>query len=374
MSLMFLDIPYMSLKYFNYSTCLIFLFFFYGCKSSQVSKLDFSDGSYEGKVNRSGEKDGFGIYRWIDGSIYEGEYQDDLRHGKGRFLWSNGESYEGDYLKDERTGKGVYNWPDGSFYEGDFLAGKRHGLGTYKSADGTIYEGEWFDDLQHGHGTLIKPDGTSIKGIWRKGILVSKPSIRPPASPQPQLPTVQLEEISSENLAPQSPAQPKNINEASPPPKVIPNSPQTKNTNYTSTTTEEVQDDLVIDSVSPSVEAVEVNLLTEAENLAPEETQDEESSQSFSPSKEKEKSDWSGTAAEAEREFMTELVNGIDTVRRRSDGVAFSGRMEILDSSGNLLGEVNLVDGRLHGEEVFYNNSGEIIEKNLWSNGRKVGN
>ena len=209
-----------------------------------------------------------------------------MRHGKGRFLWSNGESYEGDYLKDERTGKGVYNWPDGSFYEGDFLAGKRHGLGTYKSANGTIYEGEWFDDLQHGHGTLIKPDGTTIKGIWRKGTLVSKPSIRPPASPQPQLPTVQLEEISSENLVLQSPAQPKNTNETSPPPKVIPHSPTTKNTNYSSTPTEEVQDDLVIDSVSPSVEAVE--LLTEAENLTPEETKDEESSQLSSPSNEKE--------------------------------------------------------------------------------------
>ena len=371
---MFLDISYMSFKYFNHTICLIFLFFFSGCKSSQVSKLDFSDGSYEGKVNRAGQKDGYGIYRWIDGSIFEGEYQDDLRHGKGRFLWSNGESFEGDYLKDERTGKGVYNWPDGSFYEGDYLAGKRHGLGTYKSADGTIYEGEWFDDLQHGHGTLIKPDGTTIKGIWRKGTLVSKPSIRPPTSSQPQLPSVQLDEISSENLFPQSPAQPKNINEASPPPKVIPYSPQTKNTNYTPTPTEGVEDDLEINLVSPLVEAVEVNLLNEAETIAPEETKVEESSQSSSPSEEKEKPDWSGTAAEAEREFTTELINGIDTVRRRSDGVPFSGRMEILDSNGNLLGEVNLVDGRLHGEEVFYNNSGEIIERNLWSNGRKVGN
>jgi hypothetical protein len=374
MSLMFLDVPYMSFKYFNYTICLIFLFFFSGCKSSQVSTLDFSDGSYEGKVNRSGQKDGYGIYRWIDGSIYEGEYQDDLRHGKGRFLWSNGESYEGDYLKDERTGKGVYDWPDGSFYEGDFLAGKRHGHGMYKSADGTIYEGEWFDDLQHGHGTLVKPDGTTIKGIWRKGTLVSKPSIRPPTSSQPQLPSVQLEEISSENLVPQSPAQPKNINEASSPPKVISHSPPAKNTNHRSTPVAEAHDVLETSPVSPPVEAVEVDLLTEAEISAPEETKEKESSQSSSASNEKEKPDWSGTAAEAEREFITELVNGIDTVRRHSDGIPFSGRMEILDSNGNPLGEVNLVDGRLHGEEVFYNSSGEIIEKNLWSNGHKVGN
>ena len=37
----------------------------------------------------------------------------------------------------------------------------------------------------------------------------------------------------------------------------------------------------------------------------------------------KRKTRLSGTAAEAEQEFMTELVNGIDTVRRRSDGIPF---------------------------------------------------
>ena len=367
---MFLDIPHMSFKYFNHPIYLLFFFSFIGCESPKVAKLDFADGSYEGGLNNNKQKHDFGIYRWIDGSIYEGDYQNDFRHGQGRFLWANGESYSGDYLKDQRTGKGIYNWPDGSFYEGEYFEGKRHGFGTYKSEDGTIYEGEWFDDLQHGHGTLIKPDRTTIKGIWRKGTLVSKPSIRPPASPKPKLPTVQLEEISSENLVPQSPAQPKNVNEDSPPHKVISYSPPAKDTNYSPTPTVEIQDNLETDLVSTSVEPVEV--LTEAEILAPDETKDEESSQSSSPSKKK--PDWSGTAAEAEREFMTELVNGIDTVRRRSDGIPFSGQMEILDSNGNLLGEVNLVDGRLHGEEVFYNNSGEITEKNLWSNGRKVGN
>ena len=370
---MFLDVIYMAFKYFNHFICLIFLFSFPGCKSSQVSKLDFSDGSYEGKVNRSGHKDVYGIYRWIDGSIYEGEYQDDLRHGKGRFLWSNGESYEGDYLKDERTGKGVYNWPDGSSYDGAYLAGKRHGLGIYKSADGTIYEGEWFDDLQHGHGTLIKPDRTMIKGIWRKGTLVSKPSIRPPASSQPPLPSVQIEEISSGNLIPESTTPLEKINGTSTPSKVIPQSPPAKNTTFTSPPVEVTQEDVKTDSAPPSVEVLEINSLNETEISPPEENKNEEGSKSFSSPNEEEKPDWSGTAVQADQEFMTELLNGIDTVRRRSDGMPFSGRMEILDSNGNLLGEVNLVDGRLHGEEVFYNNSGEIIEKNLWSNGRKIG-
>ena len=86
----------------------------------------------------------------------------------------------------------------------------------------------------------------------------------PTASPQPQLPTVQLEEISSENHVLQSPVNQKTQTKLrlllklflTPRPRI----------QITVTPTEEVQDDLVIDSVSPSVEAVE--LLTEAENLA----------------------------------------------------------------------------------------------------------
>lgn len=358
----------MSFKYFTPSICLIFLFFS-GCKSSQVSTLDFSDGSYEGQINRSGLKDEYGIYRWIDGSIYEGGYKEDLRHGKGRFLWANGESYEGDYLNDERTGKGVYNWPDGSFYEGSFLAGKRHGLGTYKSVNGTIYEGEWFDDLQHGHGTLIKPDGSALKGIWRKGILVSKPSTPPPSSTKPTLASVQLDEISFQNLAPKSPKL-SHTSDTHTPTKISSSPTPYEDLSLTPSPKAEPQDEIKTDSIPTSVEDNEFP--PEAEISPPEENKDEVSS--LSSSSEREKPDWSGTAAEADREFLTELVNGIDTVRRRSDGIPFSGRMEILDSNGNILGEVNLLDGRLHGEEVFYNYTGEIIEKNLWSNGRKISN
>jgi hypothetical protein len=155
----------------------------------------------KGQINRDGEKHGSGIYRWLDGSTYDGEYADDLRHGSGRFLWVNGESYKGDYLKDERTGKGIYDWPDGSQYEGDFLAGKRHGWGRFTSSEGVIYEGEWFDDLQHGTGTLTYLDGRILKGVWRQGELVSKPAKLPAASSKPKLSKPPLEDTSDYQIA-----------------------------------------------------------------------------------------------------------------------------------------------------------------------------
>ena len=36
-------------------------------------------------------------------------------------------------------------------------------------------------------------------------------------------------------------------------------------------------------------------------------------------------------------------------------------------------GEVNLLNGRLHGEEIFFDRTGEITERNFWDNGRPIG-
>ena len=138
------------------------------------------------EIDKNG-KSGKGIYKWHDGSTYEGDFEEDLRHGNGLFQWANGESYKGDYLRDERTGHGVYNWPDGASYEGSFLNGIRHGEGTYLSSDRDVYVGGWFDDLQHGEGTLNRSDGTVVKGIWRNGKLLTVPAVIPPKAGKPKL-------------------------------------------------------------------------------------------------------------------------------------------------------------------------------------------
>ena len=166
---------------------LLSLFLFGGCRSGKTSSIDFPDGSYHGEIDKNGKKSGKGIYKWHDGSTYEGDFEEDLRHGNGLFQWANGESYKGDYLKDERTGHGVYNWPDGASYEGSFLNGKRHGEGTYLSSDRDVYLGGWFDDLQHGEGTLNRSDGTVVKGIWRNGKLLTVPAVIPPKAGKPKL-------------------------------------------------------------------------------------------------------------------------------------------------------------------------------------------
>lgn len=59
-----------------------------------------------------------------DGSVYDGEKVNGLRHGIGKFFYA-----------------------DGGYYEGDWRYGRMEGLGTlYYPSDGLAYVGQWKDD------------------------------------------------------------------------------------------------------------------------------------------------------------------------------------------------------------------------------------
>ena len=47
-------------------------------------------------------------------------------------MWTgiDGCSHEGEFVDDLREGYGVYKWPDGSKYEGDWKSDKQHGKGV----------------------------------------------------------------------------------------------------------------------------------------------------------------------------------------------------------------------------------------------------
>jgi len=39
--------------------------------------------------------EGQGIFTWVDGRKYEGDYLDDKKHGYGKFTWPDGRVYKG---------------------------------------------------------------------------------------------------------------------------------------------------------------------------------------------------------------------------------------------------------------------------------------
>ncbi len=55
-----------------------------------------------------------------------------------------------------------------------------------------------------------------------------------------------------------------------------------------------------------------------------------------------EKDIWTGTVDEVENMFVTKLIDGIDTILIRDSNKRYSGKMRILDASGEITGELQL--------------------------------
>ena len=350
---------------------LLSLFLFGGCRSGKTSSIDFPDGSYHGEIDKNGKKNGKGIYKWLDGSTYEGDFEEDLRHGNGLFQWANGESYKGDYLRDERTGHGVYNWPDGASYEGSFLNGKRHGKGTYLSSDRDVYAGTWFDDMQHGEGTLSRSDGTVVEGIWRNGKLLTVPAVIPPKAGKPKLTWKQsaaVKEKETSNI-PLIPKEPLDTQSLDFPPVATHTLP-----GATGSAPEGAENpELPTRETPPSTEldsghAADTDFQeTKTEDLTPE---------TKGPSSKRwsgeDQNVWEGNREEAELYFATYLINGIDTIFEKKTKAPFSGKMRVTDLEGKLLGEFEVLNGRMNGEEVYFDANGVVTERAIWENGKRI--
>ena len=76
---------------------------------------------------------------------YVGDWANDTYHGHGRFVSAEG-VYEGGHFEGEWEGYGVYRWANGDVYDGQFEGNERHGLGRKLYADGRVEEGLWQHD------------------------------------------------------------------------------------------------------------------------------------------------------------------------------------------------------------------------------------
>jgi len=129
------------------------------------------------------ETDGFGKFEFIDGTIYEGQWKlingVKMRHGEGvlRHAGSSsesGEEYRGTWAEDLQNGYGVYRYINGSVYSGEWVNGKQEGKGLFEFPDGSKYEGEWKDHKMHGDGSFTDLNGNKWEGIFVDGIYQSK--------------------------------------------------------------------------------------------------------------------------------------------------------------------------------------------------------
>ena len=360
----------MSKPILNITLCILALLS-WSCQSNKIVSIDFSDGTFKGEVNEHGAKNGKGTYLWLDGSSYKGAFLNDQRHGVGSFKWANGEQYVGEYLEDERTGNGSYSWPDGSSYEGSFLKGKRHGYGIFTSIDGTVYQGEWLNDQQHGEGLLIFVDGRRVQGMWKNGKLLTTPQKLPTKAQKPDLLITEIPQDAFDaesTKAGEGPAPDTKNRQTKSPSSKAPKEPQNESTPSTSNLPESPDTSFLELTSSPAVEEGGTTAQFEPEPIEQRDAKESPIGDSASSDEDA----WTGTVEEAEIEFITELINGLDTVRVKKSNKPFSGTMRILNQSGSLQGSVSLKNGLLHGEEIFYESDGSVSERNIWKNGRLV--
>ncbi|KAL8520964.1 hypothetical protein ACS0TY_011494 [Phlomoides rotata] len=105
-----------------------------------------------------------------NGDVYLGAFKGMIPHGKGKYTWLDGTFYEGDWEDGKMTGTGKIHWPSQATYEGDFSGGYLHGLGTFIGSDGSIYRGSFKMNSQHGIGRKQYPNSDVYDGCWKEGV------------------------------------------------------------------------------------------------------------------------------------------------------------------------------------------------------------
>ncbi len=75
-----------------------------------------------------------------DESEYTGSFLGNRKHGIGKERWfSDGSQFEGNYVLGRKNGDGIYRWADGSLYQGQFKDDVISGKGVYRGGK-SVYQ------------------------------------------------------------------------------------------------------------------------------------------------------------------------------------------------------------------------------------------
>ena len=102
--------------------------------------------------------------------VFFGTLKNRLPEGTGNFKFPDGRLYEGEWQQGWIEGEGSLSLPSGEQYNGSFKKGVFHGNGSYRWPAGDEYNGEYLDGLKHGRGRLIFPNGDRYVGSFEKGL------------------------------------------------------------------------------------------------------------------------------------------------------------------------------------------------------------
>lgn len=129
-----------------------------------------SGARYDGELDDDGRRSGQGVYIFVNGDRYEGEFRNGKSNGHGVYTTARHDRYEGEFRDGVLSGRGDATYANGDHYEGDFRDGKRDGNGVLNRANGERYEGEFRDNLFNGHGVANYAIGNRYDGDFANGL------------------------------------------------------------------------------------------------------------------------------------------------------------------------------------------------------------
>jgi hypothetical protein len=121
-------------------------------KKVKICRNGIFMGTYEGDLNKDGQRHGVGVLLCDNGNCYEGEWKLDKRDGLGVARYSSGDVYDGQWKRGRRQGHGVMYIESGDTYIGSWHNGLKHGAGTYHWADGEVDVSWYQEDKRVGEG------------------------------------------------------------------------------------------------------------------------------------------------------------------------------------------------------------------------------
>ena len=126
--------------------------------SSSNEKKEYKEGRYIGSII-DGKREGIGIFIYVNGKRYEGEWKNDKIDGRGIMFYKNGDKYDGYFANNKKEGKGTYYYNNGNTYVGDWKNDKKGGKGIFYGKEGQRKMGDYFEGKPIGKHVILHVNG-----------------------------------------------------------------------------------------------------------------------------------------------------------------------------------------------------------------------
>ena len=117
----------------------------------------------------AGQKHGECTITYPSGEVFKGACQKGDLHGPGQIVWPNGDTYRGYWLGGRRDGEGTFACAYYK-YDGNWSDGLMDGEGQLTFNGGGFYQGKFKEGKFNGEGTLVRGNGVRTKGTWVQGV------------------------------------------------------------------------------------------------------------------------------------------------------------------------------------------------------------